>query len=107
MRGRSERVLPSDREFRVPSWLGWVANAMVVIAAVVETVFFEFPASVPISVSSMSEFFPLRIGLLRTSADLTPDYTCVVLAALAVLSCVNWFARGRRSYQGPTLQMQE
>ena len=107
MRGRSERVLPSDREFRVPSWLGWVANAMVVIAAVVETVFFEFPASVPISVSSMSEFFPLRIGLLRTSADLTPDYTCVVLAALAVLSCVNWFAHGRRSYQGPTLQMQE
>jgi hypothetical protein len=31
----------------------------------------------------------------------------VVLAALAVLSCVNWFAHGRKSYQGPTLQMQE
>jgi choline transport protein len=58
MRGRSERVLPSDRAFRVPSWLGWIANAMVVIAAFVETVFFDFPAAIPITVSSMSESCP-------------------------------------------------
>jgi hypothetical protein len=49
----------------------------------------------------------LRVDVLRTFTDLAPDYTCVVLAALAVLSCVNWFAHGRKSYQGPTLQMQE
>jgi choline transport protein len=109
-RGRSEHVLPSDRAFRVPSSIGWIANAMVVIAAIVETVFFDFPAALPISVPSMSEFSPaltLRIGLSRTFTDLAPDYTCVVLAALAVLSCVNWFAHGRKSYQGPTLQIQE
>ncbi|GAB7334202.1 hypothetical protein MBLNU13_g06259t2 [Cladosporium sp. NU13] len=88
LRGRSERVLPRDRAFSVPSWLGWIANAVVVIAAIIETVFFDFPAAIPISVASM-------------------NYTCVVLAALAILSCVNWFAHGRRSYQGPTLQMQE
>jgi hypothetical protein len=44
---------------------------------------------------------------MRTIANLRPDYTCVVLAALAMLSCVNWFAHGRKSYQGPTLQGQE
>lgn len=88
MRGRSDQVLPSDRAFSVPSWLGWTANAIVVIAAIVETIFFDFPAAIPISVSSM-------------------NYTCVVLAALAALSCVNWFAHGRMAYQGPTLQMQE
>jgi choline transport protein len=110
MRGRSEHVLPSDRAFSVPSWLGWVANAVVVVAAIIETIFFDFPAALPISVSSMSKSKAIRQslepGILRMVADQVPDYTCVVLAALAMLSCINWFAHGRRSYQGPTLQMQ-
>lgn len=55
LRGRSERVLPIDRAFKVPAWLGWIANAVVVIAAILETVFFDFPAAIPISVASMSK----------------------------------------------------
>jgi choline transport protein len=57
LRGRSERVLPTDRLFKVPSWLGWIANAIVVIAAIIETVFFDFPAAIPISISSMSKSY--------------------------------------------------
>jgi choline transport protein len=58
LRGRSERVLPADRAFRVPSWIGWIANAIVVIAAIVETIFFDFPAALPISIASMSQSSP-------------------------------------------------
>ena len=107
LRSRSERVLPTDRAFRVPSWLGWIANTVVVIAAIIETIFFDFPAAIPISIASMSESYDVFAFDIGTAANLIPDYTCVVLAALAILSCVNWFAHGRRSYQGPTLQMQE
>lgn len=57
LRGRSERVLPTDRAFKVPSWLGWTANAVVVIAAIIETIFFDFPAAIPISIASMSESY--------------------------------------------------
>jgi choline transport protein len=57
LRGRSERVLPADRAFSVPSWLGWIANAIVVIAAIIETVFFDFPAALPISISTMSKSY--------------------------------------------------
>jgi choline transport protein len=56
LRGRSERLLPADRTFRVPSWIGWIANAIVVIAAIIETIFFDFPATLPISIASMSKF---------------------------------------------------
>lgn len=92
LRGRSARVLPTDRAFRVPSWLGWIANAIVVIAAIIGTIFFDFPAALPISIASMSKFSSTlrsRLGLVRTVANSSPDYTCVVLAALAMLSCVN------------------
>jgi len=67
-RGRSEKFLLKDRWFKMPSWLGWIANATVPVFALIELVFFDLPTSIPTTGSSMSKFLnfsnPRCTGLL-------------------------------------------
>lgn len=53
-RKRSVSVLPMNRPFRLPRLVGWTANVLVIIFGVLFTVFFSFPAAMPVSGSSMS-----------------------------------------------------
>ncbi|KAH7182187.1 amino acid permease-domain-containing protein [Fusarium sp. MPI-SDFR-AT-0072] len=55
LRGRSSDVMPPNRSFKLPNWLGWIANAVVAIFSVVEIVFFVFPPTNPTSGSGMSK----------------------------------------------------
>lgn len=55
-RKRSTIYLPSDRAFRLPSWLGWILNVYVVIFTSVMTVFFAFPSFYPTTTSTFSEY---------------------------------------------------
>jgi len=52
---RSESVLPKNRVFRAPQWLGWLSNVTVIASAIIQTVFFSFPTALPVSGSNMSK----------------------------------------------------
>lgn len=54
---RSKSVLPEDRVFRAPQWLGWLSNIIVIASAITQTVFFSFPTALPVSGASMSKSF--------------------------------------------------
>ncbi|KAI5195539.1 amino acid transporter, partial [Aureobasidium subglaciale] len=83
-RRRSGKFLAKDRWFRIPDWLGWIVNTIPVIYAIIELVFFDLPTSVPTTGSSM-------------------NYTCAVLATMAVFSGINWFVYAKRHYRGPRM----
>jgi choline transport protein len=51
-----EEVLPRNRPFRLPSIVGWTVNIATVVFAVIVMVFYNFPAVVPVTGSSMSKF---------------------------------------------------
>ena len=104
IRKRGTELLPESREFKLPSWLGWICNITTVAAAVLETLFFDFPAAIPVTGSSMSESYPpLRLHpVARTDI---PGYTCVVLAVIAILSGLNWIFYARKHYAGPRREL--
>ncbi|EXK25081.1 hypothetical protein FOMG_18227 [Fusarium oxysporum f. sp. melonis 26406] len=79
LRGRSSDVMPPNRSFKLPNWLGWIANAVVAIFSVVEIVFFVFPPTNPTSGSGM-------------------NYASVVLALTALFAILNWFFYARNHY---------
>ncbi|KAI7483868.1 amino acid transporter [Hortaea werneckii] len=83
--GRKEHVLPRERGFCLPQWLGWTANLVTIAAAVVELVFFDFPTSLPVTGEDM-------------------NYTCGVLGVIALLSGANWFCHARTRYDGPRFE---
>jgi len=56
---RNTVVLPENRPFKHPSWLGWSANITVVGFAIIEIVFFTFPPAIPVSGSTMSTYIPM------------------------------------------------
>lgn len=53
-RRRGSEFLPANRKFRLPSFIGFFCNFIAVAWAVVETVFFCFPTSFPVTGSNMS-----------------------------------------------------
>lgn len=57
IRKRSPDVLPPDRFFKLPNWLGWCVNTVVVCFSVIELIFFTFPATNPTTGSAMSMSF--------------------------------------------------
>lgn len=54
-RMRSEEWLPASRSFRLPSWVGWTANAITVGFALLVLIFYDFPPVVPVTGSNMSK----------------------------------------------------
>ncbi|KAH9219667.1 hypothetical protein DL95DRAFT_457333 [Leptodontidium sp. 2 PMI_412] len=89
-RRRSEEYLPPSRPLKLPNWLGWTANVIVVAMASLFTVFFVLPPFLPV-----------------TGSNMTVDYTCVILGIAAVLGIVNWFLHGRKQYQGPRIVLHD
>lgn len=68
-RRRSSDFLPPSRTFKMPDWLGYVANAVCIIWAVVITVFFTFPTVFPVTGGNMSmSSFPRSLRL-RDACD--------------------------------------
>lgn len=105
IRRRDESVLSISRAFMVPSWFGWLCNLTVVLFAVVEVVFFNFPTFLPVGGSSMSELL-LSCCFRKAVADNLTDYTCVVLAVMGVFTTGNWFWHARKHYMGPVIELQ-
>ncbi|KAG9502174.1 hypothetical protein J7337_004999 [Fusarium musae] len=83
---RSSTFLPHHRGFRVPDLVGWICNFGIIVAAVIELVFFVFPSSLPVSALSM-------------------NYASVVLLVLLLFSTVNWFMFAKQHYQGPRVEL--
>ena len=54
---RNDSVLPPERAFKVPGLVGWVANVIMIVFAMVEVIFFSFPTELPVSGSSMSKYY--------------------------------------------------
>ncbi|PTU21449.1 hypothetical protein P175DRAFT_0476570 [Aspergillus ochraceoroseus IBT 24754] len=84
IRGRSEDMLPSTRTFRVPNWLGYICNAGTVLIGLVTFVFFQFPATAPVS----------------DPTDM--NYACAVEGVVGLVALGNWFFYARHRYQGPS-----
>lgn len=54
-RKRSSQFLSRSRPFRVPGFIGWACNIGTIVAAIIETIFFCFPTTLPVSGESMSK----------------------------------------------------
>lgn len=57
---RNDTLLPPNRSFKVHSAVGWLCNIGTVLAASIETVFFCFPSSRPVTLGNMSKFWTAR-----------------------------------------------
>jgi choline transport protein len=77
-RKRSTTYLPTSRYFKL-GYFGWVANALTVVMAVVATIFYNFPAVMPVTSSSMSKF-PTTICRRQRNSELTVIRLCVCRA---------------------------
>ncbi|PYH93950.1 choline transporter [Aspergillus ellipticus CBS 707.79] len=86
VRRRDPHYLPSNRPFKVPHALGYAANTVCIVWAIILTIFFCFPTELPVTGSNM-------------------NYASVVLAVMLILGVGNWFAYARRNYHGPRLEM--
>ncbi|KAH8705821.1 amino acid/polyamine transporter I [Talaromyces proteolyticus] len=84
-RKRSTRFLLSTAPFRLNSALGWAANALVVVSALIWFVFFQFPVTLPVTSSNM-------------------NYACVVTGCMCLLGGVNWIIHGKAHYRGPRIE---
>ncbi|GES64997.1 choline transport protein [Aspergillus terreus] len=86
VRRRSSTFLPPTRPFRLPNIVGYVVNVMTIVWAIVITVFFCFPTSLPVTGGNM-------------------NYAAVVLVVMLILGVINWFVYARKWYHGPRLEL--
>ncbi|KAK5946143.1 hypothetical protein PMZ80_000283 [Knufia obscura] len=82
---QGRRKLP-ERAFALPGWLGWTANIIGLAYTVLTTVLFVFPPFLPVSGSSM-------------------NYCIVAFAVILLVSTVQWFADGRKNFEGPRVTL--
>ena len=54
-RQRTSAILTEQRTFKLRWGFGWFANAVTIVGAVVEVVFFAFPPAIPVTATSMSK----------------------------------------------------
>ena len=80
---QGRRKLP-ERAFALPEWLGWTANIIGLAYTVLTTVLFVFPPFLPVSGSTM-------------------NYCIVAFAIILLISTIQWFADGRKNYEGPRI----
>ncbi|KAL4741256.1 amino acid/polyamine transporter I [Aspergillus similis] len=86
LRRRSTHFLPESRPFKVPNVVGYSCNVVCIIWAVILTVFFCFPATLPVTGGNM-------------------NYASVVLVVMLIIGVANWFAYAKGHYHGPRLEM--
>ncbi|KAI8711345.1 hypothetical protein NCS52_01397400 [Fusarium sp. LHS14.1] len=85
---RSSDILTLSRPFKLPSAVGWVANVVTKISALLQLGFFVLPPSIPVTASRM-------------------NYWSVILAVVGVLSLINWMIYAKSHYQGPRVEFIE
>lgn len=100
-RRRSEKVLPRNRVFAVPTAVGYVANIITVAMAVFTLVFYDLPITLPATGVNMSRSTPSH--LIGDNANMVSDYGAAVLVVMAIFACINWFVHARKHFQGPRL----
>jgi choline transport protein len=102
MRKRSAKWLPDSRPCRMPSIVGWAANVMTVVFAVLVLVFYDFPTVVPVTGTSMSKSStsPYSYNNLRCL-----DYASAVIGVMAIFTVANWFGHARKKFHGPRLHV--
>ncbi|KAH8811155.1 amino acid permease family protein, partial [Xylogone sp. PMI_703] len=83
---RSPKLLIQERTFRLPNWLGWVANIIVVLFGSLMAVILNLPITLPTSASTM-------------------NYCSAMLGFVMIFSTMNWFVHGRRHYHGPRIDL--
>ncbi|KAM5350978.1 hypothetical protein ACJ41O_003701 [Fusarium nematophilum] len=83
-RRRDPQYLPRNAPFRVPSVVGWACNIISVLYAIIAVVFFQFPWSAVVELST------------------TMNFTCLVFGSFIVASAISWFLIARRQYAPPT-----
>ena len=67
---RGRKVISEDKpEFYLGHWKGWVVNAVAVVYVGVTSVFFTFPAAVPVDANTMSECFAPLCRVCREVAN--------------------------------------
>ncbi|BCS28444.1 uncharacterized protein APUU_70014S [Aspergillus puulaauensis] len=79
---RRRSMLPPNRAFVLPEWLGWTCNLVGIAYALVIAVFLLFPPVSDVTGSSM-------------------NYAVVAFAIIVFISTVQWFVDGRRNFNGP------
>ncbi|OOQ82084.1 putative amino acid permease [Penicillium brasilianum] len=85
IRGR-ERVLPK-RTFALGRHLGPICNAFSILWVLFITIIFCFPTSIPTTAASM-------------------NYVSVIIVGISVLILVSWWAGKRKTFFGPTIEIQ-
>ncbi|KAM6527597.1 hypothetical protein FALCPG4_008653 [Fusarium falciforme] len=81
---RSEKVLPSSRNFRLPNWLGWTVNLVCIAWTAITSTFFMFPSAMTVEESTM-------------------NYAVVVSVGSLAIGLINYFVYAKKRYSGPTL----
>lgn len=84
MRGR--RMLPENRSFKLPSFLGYFCNAASVAWALFTTVLFVWPTSNPTNAVNM-------------------NYCVVAFGVVILIAGSNWILSARKSYTLPALEL--
>ena len=81
------RKLP-ERDFKLPEWLGWTANAIGLVYTIITSVLFLFPPALPVSGTSM-------------------NYCIVAFAVILMISTFQWIFDGRKNFEGPRVTIDE
>lgn len=64
---RSRKFIPAIRSFRLPDQLGYFVNAAAIAYAIMITIFFCFPPSLPVTGTNMSKsaLFPQKVAIAK------------------------------------------
>ncbi|KAK4934036.1 hypothetical protein LTR66_015761 [Elasticomyces elasticus] len=83
---RGRKMLPADRAFKLPEWLGWTCNIAGVLWTMFTTVLFVFPPDLPVTGNNM-------------------NYCIVAFVIILIISTVQWIIDGRKNYTGPQIDV--
>ena len=100
---RGRKMLPAERAFKLPEWLGWTCNIVSIILcypsnetdifqvgvlwAIMTTILFVFPPALPVTGSNM-------------------NYCVVAFLIIIIISAIQWVVDGRKNYAGPKIDFE-
>lgn len=81
---RGRKMLPENRPFKMPGWLGWFTNLVGIAWTLLTTVLFVFPPETPVTPDNM-------------------NYAVVAFGVVLIIAVVQWLVDGRKNYEGPLM----
>ncbi|KAK3180068.1 hypothetical protein K4F52_008560 [Lecanicillium sp. MT-2017a] len=82
---QGRNALP-ERDWQLPSWLGWISDLVGLSYIVLTTVLFVFPPELPVTGSNM-------------------NYCIVAFAIILSISIFQWIIDGRKNFTGPRVNL--